>query len=264
MGSRFVLSLGSAMALATALAPRAEAQVVARNPVTICRNGARIASEDSHACDRNGGTDLRATAIARHDEEVRAQARAQQTSGDDRYGRNDGTYNNGTNNNGTNNNGTYGRNDDDRYGRNDNGRWDDRDDRRGNGRGNGHGRWDNNGRWGNGRNGNAPREVYRWQGLVDKEVRIQLSNNRAYVQPVGNREVRNNNGQFLAGMPQQDGILRVQRIEGRGDIDVIQQPTAANGYSATLRVRDPSSGAANYRIVAVWEPANSNGRYGRN
>jgi len=258
MGSRFVLSLGSAVALATAFAPRAEAQV-ARNPVSVCRNGTRVASEDSHACDRSGGMDLKQTAIARHDEEVRAQARVQSTAGDDRYGRTtNGTYDNGT----------YGRNDDDRYGRNDGGRGrdDDRwDDRRGNnGRGNGHGRYDNNGRWGNGRNGNAPREVYRWQGLVDKEVRIQLSNGRAYVQPVGNREVLNNNGQFLAAMPRQDGILRIQRVEGRGDIDVIQQPTASNGYSATLRVRDPNSGTGNYRIVAVWEPLNNNGRYGRN
>jgi len=70
MGSRFVLSLGTAVALATAFAPRAEAQV-ARNPVTVCRNGARIHSEDSHACDRNGGIDLKQSAIARHDAEVR-------------------------------------------------------------------------------------------------------------------------------------------------------------------------------------------------
>jgi len=264
MGSRFVLSLGTAVALATAFAPRAEAQV-ARNPVTICRNGARINSEDSHACDRNGGIDLKASAIARHDAEVRAQAQNARinNNGDDRYGRtNDGRYNNdGRNNDGRyNNDDRYGRNDDDRYGRddddrrgrNDNGHWDNRG-------GRGRGRWGNNGRY-----NDSPREVYRWAGRVDKEVRIQLTGGRAYVQPIGNREVRNGNGQILGGLPHQDGMLRVERVEGRGDIDVIQQPTASNGYTATLRVRDPSSGAANYRIVAVWEPANNYGRYGRN
>lgn len=236
MGSRFVLSIGTVgLALATAFAPRAEAQ--ARNPITVCRNGARINSEDSHACDRSGGMDLQKTAIARRDAEVRAQQSVQNTNGDDRYGRNTD-------------------------GRNDNDRWDDHDNgRRGNdGKWNGH----DNGRRGNGRNSNAPREVFRWQGLVDKEVRIQLQGGRSYVQPMGNREVRNGNGQMLGGLPHQDGVLRIERVEGRGDIDVIQQPTASNGYQATLRVRDPSSGASRYRIIAYWQPIYSNGRYGRN
>jgi len=250
MGSRFVLSISTmGLALATAFAPRAEAQ--ARNPITVCRNGVRVNSEDSHACDRNGGMDLQKTAIARRDAEVRAQQTAQNTNGDDRYGRNGGS-----------NNGTY--NNDGRY---DNGRWDDRDngrwDDRGNGRWNGHDNGRHNGR-NNGRYNNAPREVYRWQGVVDREVRIQLTDGRAYVQPMGNREVRNNNGQWLSnGLPHQDGILRIERVEGRGDIDVIQQPTASNGYQATLRVRDPSSGASNYRIIAVWQPLYNNGQYGR-
>jgi len=74
MGSRFVLSLGTAVALATAFAPRAEAQV-ARNPVTVCRNGARINSEDSHACDRNGGIDLKQSAIARRTRTSRNRSR---------------------------------------------------------------------------------------------------------------------------------------------------------------------------------------------
>jgi hypothetical protein len=256
MGSRFVLSIGTmGLALATAFAPRAEAQ--GRTPITVCRNGARINSEDSHVCDRNGGIDLRASAIARQAAEQRAQNNAQvNNNGDDRYGRtNNGTYNNGTYSN-------DGRYDNGRY---DNDRWDDHDHgRRGNdGRWNGH----DNGRRGNGNNGrysNAPREVFRWEGRVDKEIRIQLQNGNAYVQNIGNREVRNNNGRMMAVMPHQDGILRVERLEGRGDIDVIQQPSASNGYQATLRMRDPSSGAANYRIVAYWQPLYNNGQYGRN
>lgn len=257
MGSRFVLSLGTAVALATAFAPRAEAQ--ARNPITVCRNGTRVNSEDSHACDRNGGMDLKQTAIARHDAEVRAQQQqsvqqqgAQTANRDDRYGRidNDGRYgNNNDDRYGRNDDDWYGRNDDDRYGRG-NGKWDNHDNgRRGNGKGN------------NGRYNSVPREVFRWQGRVDREVRIQLQGGRAYVQSMGNREVHNDNGRMLGGLPHQDGVLRVERVAGRGDIDVIEQPTASNGYHATLRVRDPRSGADNYRIIAYWQPVYNNGRY---
>jgi len=255
MGSRFVLSLGTAVALATTFAPRAEAQ--ARNPVTVCRNGTRVASEDSHACDRNGGMDLKQTAIARRDAEARAQQSVQQQSAqntnvDPRYGTStDGRYGNNDDRYGRNDDGWYGRNDDDHRVRG-NGKWDNHDNgRRG------------NGRWGNGRDNNVPREVFRWQGRVDKEVRIQLQGGRAYVQSMGNREVYNDNGRFVGGLPHQDGFLRIERVQGRGDIDVIEQPTASNGYHATLRVRDPRSGADNYRIIAYWQPTYNNGRYDR-
>ena len=67
----------------------------------------------------------------------------------------------------------------------------------------------------------------------------------------------------IGGLPHQDGFLRVERVQGRGDIDVIEQPTASNGYHATLRVRDPRSGADNYRIIAYWQPVYNNGRYDR-
>jgi hypothetical protein len=213
-----------------------------------------VNSKDSHACDGRGGADLRATAIARHDEELRAQnardeavraqiARDQAARGrnrDDRYDPND-------------------RNDrDDRY---------DRDDR-GNGRGNG--RWDdrrsNDPRYDpNNRNGRyATREVYRWQGLVDKEIQIQLRGGHAYIRPMSSGETRTGRGQVLSGLPHQEGTLRVERLEGRGEVDVIEQPSSRNGYTAVVRVRDPRGGSSPYRIIAYWEPAYSYGRYGRN
>ena len=239
MGSRFVLSLGTlGLALATAVAPRAEAQT--RVLLTVCRDGTRMNSDDSRVCDRRGGVDLRATAVARRDEQMRVQNNGR---GDDRQnnGRGDDRQNNG----------------DYRYGRNDrgnNGRWD-------NGRSNDP-RYDPNNR--NGGYNNAPRQVYQWQGLVDREIRIQLQGSHAYIQPMGGNEIRSGRGQMLSGLPQQEGTIRVERLEGRGDVDVIEQPSSSNGYRATLRVRDPRGGASNYRLVAYWQPAYSNGRYGRN
>lgn len=250
MGSRFVLSLGMvSLALTTAVAPRAEAQTA--NPVTVCRNGSRMNSNDSRICEGRGGVDLRSTAIARQGEEQRAQnardeaMRAQNARDDAARAQNNGDD-------------RYGRNDDDRYGRNDRGN----NGRGNNGRGN-NGRWDDR-KGNNGRYSNAPREVYRWQGLVDREIRIQLQGSNANVQLMGNHEVRSDRGRMLSGLPHQDGFLRVERIEGRGDVDVIQQPTASNGYTATLRVRDPRSGASPYRLVAYWQPVYTNGGYGRN
>ena len=80
-----------------------------------------------------------------------------------------------------------------------------------------------------------------------------------------------NNGGRIRGfntMPRQAGIVRVQVLEGRGNVDVIQQPNARNGFTTVVRLRDPDSGAARYRIAAYFTPDNNrynNGRgnYGR-
>jgi len=156
--------------------------------------------------------------------------------------------------------------------RNDNDRWDNRrdgrDDRRDgrddrwDNRRNGDPRYDPNNRNDRGYGYGSRREVYEWNGVVDREIQIQLRGNRAYVRAIGAGEDRNSRGRVINGMPQQTGNLVVQRLEGRGDVDVIEQPSARNGYTATLRIRDPRSGAARYRIVAYWEPPVRYG-YGR-
>lgn len=139
-----------------------------------------------------------------------------------------------------------------------NGRWDNRrDDRHDDGRDD---RRNGDDRYGYGTGGRS--EVYEWQGTVDKEIQIQLRGNRASVLPIGAGDRQSGRGQVVNGLPQRNGTLVVQRLAGRGDVDVIEQPSSRNGYTATLRIRDPRGGADNYRIAVYFEPSGGDGRYG--
>jgi hypothetical protein len=238
MRTRTFLSLiPLGLALTTVAASRADAQN--RRLVTVCRDGTRTYSNDRGACEGRGGVDGRATDTARRYEADRAangtysQRDNRQT--DPRYDprQTDPRYDPRANDRNRNNDGRY-----DNGGYNNNGGY--------------------NTGYGNGRN-----EVYEWQGTVDREIQIQLRGNRASVQPIGNSEPRSGYGRMLNGLPQQNGTLVVERLEGRGNVDVIEQPSARNGYTATLRIRDPNSGASNYRIAAYWQSANGNTRYDR-
>ena len=223
------------LSLATIAAPSADAQ--ARNTLVVCRDGTRFNSNDIRVCDGHRGIDSRATDVARR---------------------------NNTNVNGTWDNRRDNR-DDRRDARDD--RRDRRDDRYGN---NADPRYDPNNRnndnrgYGNNRGygygNNSRREVYEWSGVVDKEVRIQLRGDRAFVQGMNVNDQRNSRGRMMGAVPTQTGNLVVQRLEGRGDVDVIEQPSARNGYTATLRIRDSQSGASGYRIAAYWEPPVGYGR----
>lgn len=104
-------------------------------------------------------------------------------------------------------------------------------------------------------------ELFEWQGRVDREIRIQMNGDRASVIQIGNNERTNGRVRSVAAMPNQDGYITVQQIEGRGTVDVVQQPTDRNGYNAIVRLRDPESGAAMYRIVAYWQPTGNSSVY---
>ena len=124
-----------------------------------------------------------------------------------------------------------------------------------------------NGAYGNGAYGGA-RTLYQWGGRVDRDAYIVMQN--------GDVRTRldsydNNSGARVrvgSALPQADGIVDVRVAEGRGRVDVVEQPAQRNGYRTVVRVRDDDAGAGDYRLVATWRPAggyadNGRGGYGR-
>lgn len=106
------------------------------------------------------------------------------------------------------------------------------------------------------------RTLFEWRGNVDMEVRVQMQRGRTSVVPMGPREMTGySNARALSSIPSSNGYVSVQMRQGRGRADVVQQPSAQNGYSTIIRVRDSQSGAGRYDIVAYWQPT-GNSRYG--
>jgi hypothetical protein len=96
-------------------------------------------------------------------------------------------------------------------------------------------------------------EVFEWNGRVDREVQVTMRGNRLTTRDMTNSDMGRASSRVLMQMPRQDGQMYVRVLNGRGSADIIQQPTAANGYTATVRIQDPSGGADNYRIAAYWQ-----------
>jgi hypothetical protein len=103
-------------------------------------------------------------------------------------------------------------------------------------------------------------ELFEWNGRVDREVQITMRGNNLWTTPIGQTEPGRAHSRAMSVLPRQDGQVSVQLVNGRGDVDVIQQPSAQNGYTTTIRVRDPRGGADNYRLVAYYQTY-SNGEY---
>lgn len=108
----------------------------------------------------------------------------------------------------------------------------------------------------------AQREIFEWSGNVDQEVRIQMRGGQASMMGMGPRDATvYDHMRAVSGIPAAPGYVTVQMLQGRGRADVIQQPSAQNGYTTVVRVRDMQGGAGQYDLAAYWQPT---GNYGYN
>jgi hypothetical protein len=105
-------------------------------------------------------------------------------------------------------------------------------------------------------------QLFEWSGQVDREVQIVMRGTDVRTQNIGASEPGRARARALTALPRQDGRLTLQVASGRGNVNVVQQPTSQNGYTAIIRVEDPGNGAATYRILGYWERY-ANGNDGR-
>ena len=101
------------------------------------------------------------------------------------------------------------------------------------------------------------RPLFDWSGRVDREVRITMHGRDARTQTAGRTPYERSRLDVATALPQRDGRVTVRVQDGRGDVDVVQQPSARNDYTTIVRIRDRSSGIDNYRVTAFWMPDNN-------
>ena len=97
------------------------------------------------------------------------------------------------------------------------------------------------------------RNLLTWSGKVDREVLIQIRGRDVATRGSGLDATYSPRVNLKFALPRAAGVVRVVREGGRGDVDVLENPSARNNYTATVRVRDSRAGADNYRIVLTFE-----------
>jgi hypothetical protein len=99
------------------------------------------------------------------------------------------------------------------------------------------------------------RRLFTWRGVVDDDTRIYIRAGNVQSDVVsGVRTRREPRVDRDRALPRRDGALRVQLLEGRGRVQVIQQPSARNNYTAIVRVKDAQRGADTYRFATFFDP----------
>lgn len=111
----------------------------------------------------------------------------------------------------------------------------------------------NNGGGNNGGNngGNDSGRVY-WNGIVDDIVRLEIKGRNLNVNTVSGRGYGTGTFSFTSPLPRDNINVQVDKKEGRGEVNVIQQPSRQNNWTAIIEIRDKDSGAKNHRLEIFW------------
>ena len=101
------------------------------------------------------------------------------------------------------------------------------------------------------------RVLFSWQGRVDREASLMMRGTRVTT-PGGWYNTDRGNLRVSSSLPQTDGVVRLRVERGRGAVDVVEQPSSRNDYTAVVRVRDDQNGAGDYVVTAYWQPTGGN------
>jgi hypothetical protein len=103
--------------------------------------------------------------------------------------------------------------------------------------------------------GDEPQFV--WQGQVDGIAILHLHGKQLAVQIQEGGPVERQQFHFSDALPDVRQKVRVEVLEGRGYVHVIDQPSIENHYTLAVGIEDRQAGSAFYSIALYWDASNN-------
>ncbi len=91
-----------------------------------------------------------------------------------------------------------------------------------------------------------------WNGRVDDRVNIEIDGSRVLSRAVTGRAVSDVSFDIAGRLPNRPNTVFVRKLDGRGDVVILEQPNRGNGYRALVQVIDKKSGDDNYELEITW------------
>jgi hypothetical protein len=94
--------------------------------------------------------------------------------------------------------------------------------------------------------------VFRWRGRVDGSDYIYLRGSRVDIRHLQAQPIVNSTYDLPSPLPRTPVNVQLRRLRGRGRVQLVQQPTAQNGYTAGILIEDNDAGADDYEFELSW------------
>jgi hypothetical protein len=98
-----------------------------------------------------------------------------------------------------------------------------------------------------------------WSGDVDDTTIVILHRGDVDTHDVHGQSSINVNDQVFGRLPPGPCRVFLAHWDGRGDVQIVREPSPENDFSAAVRIHDPQSGRGHYDFVLVWQPIDNGG-----
>lgn len=96
-------------------------------------------------------------------------------------------------------------------------------------------------------------DKFQWRGEVDGSDEIEVRGSSVRVRHLEAQPIQNQDHRFSAPLPRDDVRVSLKKIDGRGKIRLVEQPTSRNDYTAVVRIEDDKGGSDKYEFELSWD-----------
>lgn len=93
---------------------------------------------------------------------------------------------------------------------------------------------------------------FHWRGRVDGSDYIMLQGNQVSISHLEDRYIQDASYELPTPLPQQPVQARLAKLKGRGNVEIVRQPSADNRYTLTVLIEDPAGGDDLYEFEVTW------------
>jgi hypothetical protein len=92
-----------------------------------------------------------------------------------------------------------------------------------------------------------------WKGKVDDRATVTVTGISVQSQDVSGSGLEDVKYNMSAELPRRNIDVAVRKTDGRGDVQIIQQPRRENNYTLIFQIVDTKKGRDKYEIEATWD-----------
>jgi hypothetical protein len=91
-----------------------------------------------------------------------------------------------------------------------------------------------------------------WRGRVDDGVYIAVQGGNATVRAISGDPVKKSSFTFTSPLPQRRVSVELKKLKGRGAVELVQQPSRDDDFTAVVQIRDDKGGSDEYEFELFW------------
>jgi hypothetical protein len=96
-----------------------------------------------------------------------------------------------------------------------------------------------------------------WQGEVQGGATLSIRGKHVELENSAHAKAPPQRFHFIHPLPDSTLDVRLEKIEGRGDVHIVEQPRIDNGYTLAVRIEDRQAGSSSYSLAFYWDASSS-------